>query len=97
MSTGAIGACPRELSSECRGDRFVNPDTCKCECLRDGGQICYGQCVDVQNDYNNCGGCSQGCWSRGSPEAVTCRMGRCECRGLNAVGLLSGGDVVLRD
>ena len=43
----------------------------------DGGvmMICQGQCVDIQTDKDNCGGCNQPCGTTGA----TCQGGVCQC------------------
>ncbi len=41
-----------------------------------GMQTCGGNCVDLNTDFNNCGGCGRAC-----PAGTLCQSGSCACSG----------------
>jgi len=41
-----------------------------------GEATCSGHCVDLNTDFNNCGGCGRAC-----PAGTMCQGGSCVCAG----------------
>lgn len=55
----------------CAGDQTCAGGNCVC---RSGLTSCNGACVDLKHDFNNCGGCGQGC----NNNSLRCVDGMCK-------------------
>ncbi len=75
------GECRGEICGEGRCDPDENCDSNVCRCGENPGEVCstneyccVDECVDLQNDAENCNVCGKSCGAN-----AICAAGKCEC------------------